>query len=256
MKILVIGDIHCKPEILMNFYHQADKYDKIVFVGDACDNFGQGQEANIKAITTLSGIKDTLKDKFVWLIGNHDWGYYDDSVDMTGHIKKDSAKVYQLLKDNLDKWDILYEQDGYLFSHAGVCTEFLRHPLLCSSRSSEFVKTVNNLKNRPGPYNPLNGVGISCGGYQTPSPLWMRPSDCEYSQLNPIKTHKQIIGHTPVRDIHFERGMLLVDTFSQYQDLTPYGDRTVLLIENDKLYTLDSQGKNKKPLKEVSWHRW
>lgn len=255
MKTLVIGDVHCKPEILMNFYKQADKYDKIIFVGDACDNFGCGQESNIKTLTTISGIKDTLKDKFIWLIGNHDWGYYDDSIDMTGHIKKDSAKVYQILKDNIEKWDILYAQDDFLFSHAGVCVEFLRHPLLCSSKKSEFIDKVNDLKNKPGPYNPLNGVGPSCGGYQTPSPLWMRPSDCYHSHLTPVRNYKQVIGHTPVRDIHFEEGMLLVDTFSQYQDLTPYGDRTALLIEDGKLFIVDSQGKNKTQIKEEQWHK-
>ena len=256
MKTLVIGDIHCKPEILMNFYKQADEYDKIIFIGDACDNFGATQDANIKTLTTISGIKDTLKDKFVWLIGNHDWGYYDDSISMTGHSRKDSAKVHQILKDNLENWDILYEQDGYLFSHAGICAEFLRHPLLCSSKSKDFVKKVNELKYKPGPYNPMNGVGLSCGGYNTPSPIWMRPSDCEYSHLSPIKTHKQVVGHTPVRNIHFERGMLLIDTFSQYQDLAPYGDNTALLIEDGKLFSINQFGKNKTQIKEESWFKW
>ena len=104
MRLLVCGDIHCKPYILTRAVY-ATQWDKFVFLGDACDNWDATQEDNIGIIQELISYKASYGDKFVWLLGNHDWGYYDDSVRMSGHILPGEANVCHLLKDNIDLWD-------------------------------------------------------------------------------------------------------------------------------------------------------
>lgn len=243
MKMLVLGDLHCKPWILDAFCQDAEQYDKIIFLGDACDNFGCTQSDNFSTLIAIADYKEKLGDKFVWLLGNHDWGYYDNSVKMSGHIEHDSVLIHDFLKQRKDSWDIVYKGGGYLFSHAGVTNEFIKHPVWRSGMG--VAKMINRLKAHPGWSNPLNNVGLSCGGYSlVPSPLWMRPEDLARRdlQLLAMRGCKQVVGHTPVHDIQFHQGMLCIDTFSQYRDGTPYGDQTALLIDGEKLYIIKTDG--------------
>lgn len=227
MKILVCGDIHCKPQILLSALQAAD-WDLFVFLGDACDNFGATQADNIGIINLLIETKKKYGDKFIWLLGNHDWGYYDDTIDMTGHIRAGSANVHHLLKDNIDLWDLFYAQDGYIFSHAGISAGFAK-----LTREIPY----KDLKECIGVNNPMNEVGFLCGGTSdTPSLLWARPDEIEPLPLDDI----QIVGHTPVKKITvWENGLIICDTFSQYSDGKFIGDKSLLLIDSGSLTAID-----------------
>lgn len=234
MKILVCGDIHCKPDILLAALN-ARAWDLFVFLGDACDNFGATQSNNIMMIDLLIETKKQYGDKFIWLLGNHDWGYYDDTVNMTGHIKAGSANVHHLLKENIDLWDLFYAKDNYIFSHAGISADF-------ATLTSDIP--YKQLKETIGANNPMNEVGYACGGEsRTPSLLWARPEEVKPLPLKNI----QIVGHTPVEKITVYNDKLIIcDTFSQYPDLKFYGDRTLLLIENNKMFAVDYKTGRKK----------
>lgn len=221
MRILVCGDIHCKPFILKSAI-TATPWDIFVFLGDACDNFGANQENNLEILSQIIELKKEYGEKFVWLLGNHDWGYYDDTIGMTGHILAGSANVHHLLKENIDLWDLFYAKDKFIFSHAGISADFL--PLTREIPYKELKSVI-------GVNNPMNEVGYACGGYsKTPSLLWARPSE-----VKPLATDNiQIVGHTPVESItKFRDDLIICDTFSQHPDQTFIGDCSLLLLEGD-----------------------
>ena len=222
MRILVCGDIHCKPYILKSALH-ATEWDLFVFLGDACDNFGATQSDNLEIIKLLLETKQKYGDKFIWLLGNHDWGYYDDTVNMTGHILAGSANVHYLLKENLPLWDLFFAKDGYIFSHAGISIDFSQ-----ATRNIPYI----DLKTKIGSNNPMNWVGAACGGYdEIPSLLWARPSEIKPLPLDNI----QIVGHTPVNKITgWSNGLVICDTFSQYPDGKFVGDKSLLLLDGNK----------------------
>lgn len=234
MRILVCGDIHCKPYILTSAL-KATKWDLFVFLGDACDNFGATQEDNIEIIKLLIKTKKKYGDKFIWLLGNHDWGYYDDTVNMTGHIKAGSANIHHLLKENTELWDLFHAEGKYLFSHAGISADFLT-----LTRDIPY----KDLKNNTGANNPMNQVGYSCGGDSPmPSLLWARPNEVITLPLDNI----QIVGHTPVEKItKFNDKMIICDTFSQYPTKDFIGDKTLLLINNGKMTAINYETGRKK----------
>lgn len=223
MKILVCGDIHCKPFLLKQALG-CTKWDYFVFLGDACDNWGATQQDNIEMIQLLARVKQKYGDRFVWLIGNHDWGYYDDTVDMSGHIKAGEANVHYLLKENVDNWDLYWQMGNFLFSHAGMSLKFM---------NTMGDISYTDLKKKIGANNPLNNVGLACGGVSdNPSPLWVRPS--EFEPLPDKLGFTQIVGHTPVEKIErSENGCILCDTMSQFPDKTFVGDQTLLVIDGD-----------------------
>jgi len=226
MRILVCGDLHCKPYILESALKATD-WDLFVFIGDACDNWGATQEDNLKILNLLLEKKQEYGDKFIWLLGNHDWGYYDTSVRMSGHILAGEANVHYFLKETIDSWDLFYAKNGYVFSHAGISADFL--PL---TRDISYKE----LKSSPGINNPLNEVGPACGGDSyTPSLLWARPEEVVALPTDNI----QIVGHTPVEKITIENNLVVCDTFSQYSTGKFIGDQSLLLIDGRRMYAID-----------------
>jgi len=221
VRILVCGDIHCKPFILPKAV-EATNWDIFVFLGDACDNFGATQEDNLEIIKQLADFKKKFGEKFVWLLGNHDWGYYDDTINMSGHILAGSSNVNYLLKEYRDLWDLFYMKDKFIFSHAGVSADFM--PLTNSI-------PYKDLKEKTGANNPMNEVGYACGGTSTaPSLLWARPSEV----ISLATDNVQIVGHTPVECItKFRDDLIICDTFSQYPDQSYIGDLSLLLLEGE-----------------------
>lgn len=227
MKILVCGDLHCKPDVLKQAL-VAVPWDEFIFLGDACDEFGALQENNIEIIELLIETKKKFKDKFIWLLGNHDWGYYDDTISMTGHIYPGAENVKKLLEDSESMWELFYAKGKYVFTHAGI--------------SQDFLKAMGNtpykeLKTTRGINNPMNNVGSACGGYSSsPSLLWIRPKELQ----NPLFNTIQIVGHTPVKRITVQKysesstlgaKLILCDTFSQTPYYTPIGDQSLLYMD-------------------------
>lgn len=224
--ILVIGDIHCK----VHFLKKAEKFfednqcEYLVFLGDACDDWGATQDDNIAIVRYLIDLKQKLGDKFVWLIGNHDWGYYAGRK-MSGHIKQNEAAVHTLLLQHKNAWGIAHQIGCLTFSHAGISQEFAER-----YGGSDIINNFNRLKDDVSEYSPLNNVGFSSGGWSwAPSPIWYRPPYEGIESWN--EGGVQIVGHTPVSGIHRYKNFVMCDTFSLNSDRTPIGDQTMLYIE-------------------------
>lgn len=234
MRYLVVGDTHCKPHILKEAENSTN-WDMMIFLGDACDNWGATQADNIAMVKQLIDMKNKYHGKFVWLIGNHDWGYVDTSVRMSGHIKENEILIHDLLVENINLWNVAAKFDNILFSHAGVSRLFLQE---LGTDFDNCVKAINSLRLSPDRGNLLNEVGRQCGGFSyTPSPIWARPDEIGYTDCI------QVVGHTPVERIENNNGAIICDTWSQYSDGRYIGDNTFLLIENGVFTAIDSNGK-------------
>lgn len=234
MRILVCGDIHCKPELIQKATG-ATKWDKFVFLGDACDNWGATQEDNLNTLQAVKELKEKYGDKFVWLMGNHDWGYYDSTILMTGHIRRNEKIIHDFLVESKDLWELVHFDRQYIFSHAGLSADFVH-----------FTENISfkDMKEIMGYENPVNMVGRESGGYDpAPSFLWARPS--EFAPLPDVLHNVQIVGHTPVEKITFENGVIICDTMSQYSDGKPIGDKSLLLIDTEtgKMTAVNFEGK-------------
>ena len=90
-----------------------------------------------------------------------------------------------------------------------------------------------NRKNIIAVIRAINQMG-SDAMWTMDSPIWYRP------QLSPNQNAKrlyrggkylQVVGHTPVKEVHLEDGVLSCDTFSTYRDGTPYGSQSFCIVD-------------------------
>ena len=192
MKILVIPDVHGRT-----FWREAlklvDKVDKIVFLGDYLDpypNENIAWEDALHEFIRILQFKDSYNDKVILLTGNHDWNYINKE------FPDCSRKNYKLLNElnglftkNINKFQLIYELDNYLFSHAGIYKEWME---LCNFNLDN-LKDFNEIITNNWP--SLSCVGFYRGGYYpVGSCIWADLRESLNHELYSDKT--QIVGHT------------------------------------------------------------
>ena len=97
MKTIVIPDVHQRTEFVKKALEEKN-YDEVVFLGDWFDSFFDPPK--------VTGFEDTCeylkhlvlehpnKDKFVFLIGNHDLGYIYENKDFSVHRISKTLKYF------------------------------------------------------------------------------------------------------------------------------------------------------------------
>lgn len=201
MKYVVIGDIHGHDSWKEILKREKD-YDKVIFLGDYLDSFTKKPEAQLRNLQDIMNLDDK---KTIRLLGNHDYHYVRDSVDVrySGYNHTTCA----LCKDDLleaiknKKIKILHVDRNVIFSHAGVSQYWFDN-----------VANVNSLEDinfdifdiKKLDYNLLKGYD-PYGDTISQSPIWIRPRSL---MENPLSGYKQIVGHTHmynymnINDIH------------------------------------------------------
>lgn len=205
MKVLAVGDIHCKPEIVDKVKQAVDAYDKIVFIGDYADDWGKTPMDTINIWKKVKGFQDEYPNKVLTLIGNHDYAYilgynpHSGGFNPLTMLQLSSLENRPLLKW-LREMPVLTTIEDVMYSHAGV------------DKSWD---------------GELNNDSL----WADNSPIWTRPSDSDYvGKL-------QVFGHTPSRTCHrITENIWCIDTFSTYRDGSPIGDETVLEITDGKQF--------------------
>lgn len=208
MKILCVGDIHCKKWIIDEVEKIVDNYDSIVFLGDYVDDW---HSTPIDSMATLRKIKllhEKYQNEIKLVIGNHDFAYLHSEIagrssgwhGMTQLMI--DAPENKHIKDWLLSLSITIELDSITFSHAGITEDW-------NTETDVFSLWCDN------------------------SPIWARP---EYSNYKKIK---QVFGHTPQKTCtEIEYGIWCIDTFSLHRDGKPVGDQTVLEIIDGKIFNI------------------
>lgn len=223
MKVLVIPDVHLKPEIFdwaMNIMENTD-CERAVCVGDICDdwdcqsNVGLYEKTLIKALEFARKYPDTL-----WCYGNHDLAYIWDMYDHPGFSEDAQDTVCEYLNelDNTGNLAIMHRIDDAVFSHAGLTSEFVEDYLdPYRDDIDAMIEAVNDF-----------GSGIM---WDPMSPVWARPQG-EY-RLGSVclPEYLQVVGHTPMRTIEQEGNLLTTDVFSTWSDGRRFGEERFCWVD-------------------------
>jgi hypothetical protein len=200
MKLLIIPDIHHKVDIADKILSkEAGNFDKVIFLGDYQDDFGDSISIAEK---TANWLKNSLKEENrVHLLGNHDASYmFPKNVNLycPGWTKEKSKVVNSILtREDWDKLKLFHYENDFLFTHAGLhksfnC-QFLGFTLTgLQEDCDEAMERSRGMMN-----HPLLECGVSRGGDEPfGGIIWM-----DFSELEPIPNLNQIFGHTPAYNV-------------------------------------------------------
>ncbi|MCM1323282.1 MAG: metallophosphoesterase [Acetobacter sp.] len=236
MKILCVGDIHAKTWIIPSVQRlfESESFDKVVFLGDYLDDWNATPADNEMVATQLTKLYEQYGRHIVLLWGNHDLSNIRKGAFIcSGYSPANIVAANILSKLPLQ---FAYGHGNLLLTHAGVTNSWrksvgLAEPIRYGAQY--FADKLNELK-----AECYNRTGTMRGGVDDPSPVW---ADLEELKLDPVPNIDQVVGHTPVRECRMYNpapellGTRIVtcDTFSTYTNGIPYGDETVLGINDD-----------------------
>ena len=256
-KVLVVGDIHTKTNVLQKVIDNSHLFDKIIFLGDYLDDWGKAPEASYNLLRDLLRFKKGNQDKVILLFGNHDLSEWLGGNFMCSgyNLNTHSLIDYDFCRDQ-SLFNLAYEYEGWLFTHAGVCSGWLKDNKIelpkkniAKFLADKFNETFRMRGVDREHYNLFQAfatAGGMRGGWHNPSPLW---ADERELIKDPVAHLNQVVGHTPVLTIKnhiakFKGGdsqLYFCDTHSTFNDGEPIGDGTFLIMnfhEDGKVYCL------------------
>lgn len=221
MKILSIGDTH-GHFVLDEIKEIMNDYDKIIFVGDYVDSFELNNITINGNLHDLISFKQQNMDLVVLLLGNHDIQYLfnNNRHRCSGYRSEIRFDLYDMFYKNKELFQMSYQIDNYLWTHAGV------HTTWYNQRFNEFRKQYgmeaisDQLNTAFELYEEsLFDVGLSRGGWnKVGGPFW-----CDKDELKskPLENYHQIVGHTHVNDIttisiNQNTSVTFIDTIERY----------------------------------------
>ena len=239
----MIGDIHGRD--VWKRIVEVEKADRYVFIGDYFDSFdipGLMQMHNFKELMMWS---EQTKAETVFLIGNHDYGYFEgcDGTRTSGYQFKLAPSIKMLVREWKHKLQMAYRFDNVLCTHAGVSTEFMDGVF---GRGGWNADTIVELLNEQWQYRPLT-FDFDCvkpikmswvdpyGDNTEQSPIWIRPKSLMRSNKDELKKQIiQVVGHTAQRNIDI-KGMATGGRYYFIDTLETSGE--YLIYQNGKFTT-------------------
>ena len=218
MKTVIIPDIHnhfLNAEMIIS----KEKPDKVVFLGDYFDSFGDTLEMTEQTAQWLAASLE--HENRTHLLGNHDISYMTklDRLRSSGW----SANKHYLIKKHIDwtKLKLHCYVGEYLCSHAGLSQLFANkhHQYANVERmlklADEDIHNINVSQRNHVFLNP----GASRGGHQTYGGMtW-----CDYSEFVDIPGVKQIFGHTPSTEVRYtDKNSVCLDTQGRHYAVHEY----------------------------------
>ena len=207
-KILIIPDVHCRSFFKEPVKKYIDKVDKIIFLGDYLDPYdfedGVTRKRKIKNLVQILTLKDENPDKVILLLGNHDLHYCDykygndiipcSRYDKITERKNLTEKLYTA-GDKKGNFQLAYEIDNILFSHAGIMKDWLDD--YCKCTLDEFLEDNSKA------YGNLWIVSFMRGGYgDFGSCVWndVREFKNQFDDIFQVFGHTQLRGNDPTID--------------------------------------------------------
>lgn len=251
-RFLVCGDLHTKYDIFLRAINkfETEKFDKIIFLGDYCDDWNASPESSRELLEHLIEFKNKYPNKCILLLGNHDLSeWFGGDFKCSGY----NSITHLICKDLFDKnenlFQIAYPYKNWLFTHAGVHNSWLKdislldeefkemkYPYRISAELNLSLSERNNNIKYNRLFKALNSVGGYRGGFSSPSPVWT-----DYKELisNPAQHINQVVGHTPVKTIvshtikreNKKDILYFCDTHSTYTNGENIGDNSFLELE-------------------------
>jgi hypothetical protein len=191
MRTLIVPDIHNRIE-RADHWLESQSYDRVVFLGDYFDDFGDNARDARKTALWLRNRMDATDD--VFLLGNHDIAYMfprRDEFYCSGFTKAKAKAIREILKpEHWRRLKLAHEEQGWLLSHAGFHPVWIEEPVVAKIllRCREAME-----RTATGNMDPILDAGVDRGGWLPfGGPLWM-----DWGSLAPIPGINQIVGHTP-----------------------------------------------------------
>ena len=224
MKTLVIPDVHQRTQFVRHILNTETNYDEVVFLGDWFDSFYEppkvtGFEETCEYLRHLV-LDHPNKDKFVFLVGNHDLSYIHENKNFSCNRISKTVKYYcsgftaskakkfrhqffdRGLKDEFftEHFKIVHRTQGFTLSHAGLSDKHIPYGLTPDDVIDKIVPVVwKNFRDFTRPHNYLiSGAGYCRGGdCNVGGILWQ---DWNQEFLASEAIGKQIVGHTTTRE--------------------------------------------------------
>lgn len=211
---------------------KAEPIDGAVCLMDLADDFGKSHNRELY-IETYNAAIQFAKDypSTLWCYGNHDLSYIWGKPE-TGFNPDMRTLVYDKIEElksclpSENQLAYIHKIDKVLFMHGGLSDFFVRR-WVTPSHQKAIGKTIAE----------INEMG-SALMWSSSSPIWYRPQfapDSSPSRLFRGGKYLQVVGHTPVKDVILEGGVLSCDTFSTYSDGTPYGSKKFCVVDTKEL---------------------
>jgi len=201
MKILSIGDTHGR-----NYWKKIIQNDEdlIIFLGDYCDAYEVDDSYIVINLLDIIDYKKNNMDKVILLLGNHDCQYLFSygTHGCSGFRSGMYEILHQILNDNKHLFQIAYQKDNYIWTHAGISESWYQDFLQVASIHLEgnLAQKINDTFNSSKEH-VISQVGYTRGGLRGDfgGPLW---ADASETQMSPLSGFHQIVGHTPQRKIN------------------------------------------------------
>lgn len=217
-KILIVPDVHGR-----SFWHKAEELvndvDKIVFLGDYLDPYGYEGitfDMALEEFEKILEFKDKYNDKVILLIGNHDCHYISTSFmdcSRLNYLKRQD--IHELYMKHIDKFNLVWECDKWLFSHAGVHQEWME---LCQF-------TIDDLKDFKT-FREKNFPSLACLSFYRGG--WNAVGSCVWADIRESLKHEllpefhHIVGHTQL-------------------EANPYRDKNITCVDVRRCFILDTE---------------
>ncbi len=230
MKILIIPDVHLKPQLFTRASSilQEGKADSAVCLMDLPDDWNHEFDLECYEQTFDAAIQ-FAKDhpQTLWCWGNHDlsyvWGMRETGYSWFAQSTV-SRKLIRLVDALPDTRHIAYIHriDDVLFLHGGLADVFVRGHT--DAGGYDDIDAVLAAINR-----------LDCEDmWNDDSPVWFRPQYCSASKLYKPKKYLQVVGHTPMETIDRSGNLLSCDVFSTYRDGTPIGPCAFPVVDTER----------------------
>ncbi len=246
MSTLVLGDLHLKqPEILPCLMRYLDDPSldvrRVVFLGDACDEWGSTPGSALEALDFYADWVDARRAEGLQvdvLVGNHDLCYIRGRVG-SGTIASIMREVRELLEDRLHV-QMATCVGRFLCCHAGITQEWADlHLADVPMTPVDVAAALNAMLADSSQWAVLDSAGPSRGGRQVPGPVWADACDMA---VDAVADLDQMVGHTPVAHagrlslMGWEDGQApevwVCDSMSIMRSGAPIGDGSMALVDD------------------------
>jgi hypothetical protein len=226
MKVLVIPDVHLKPDMFRRAGEILDSHqaEMSVCLMDLADDWNSQtslalyEETYDAAIAFANEYPDTL-----WCWGNHDicydWnqresGYSPQAADLV----REKLLELEMAMKRPGQLTFIHRIDNVLFMHGGLSERFVKAYVDDAENKTmdEIIDDINHMT----VYELWNDD----------SPLWLRPQSGKIP-LYRIDEFMQVVGHTPVKQIYCHGNLVSTDVFSTYSDGTNIGTCDYLIVD-------------------------
>jgi len=202
---MVIGDVHGRTSWKEWVKEKCDKY---VFIGDYMDSY---PDENISDDQELSNFLEIIefkkqnKDNVILLLGNHCLHYlfFPRQYQCSRFKTKLYPKLNKIYTENRDLFQVAYQIDNHLFTHAGVVDSWYTQYFKRTEKVSDLLNTeFRNGNKYLFDISHFRGGDDKFGGI-----FW---ADADETLFDSLKGFHQYAGHTIYNDFTINK----IDAFT------------------------------------------